>query len=91
MPPASERFARVRYDSTHLHCAFRISHVQAPRKKRAEALGDARLMDVLRGGESAAIVARFCVASFGRGVTERRQEPKRAVTGLGDGVGMVKS
>ena len=40
---------------------------------------------------SEAIVARFGVASFGRGVTERPQEPIRAVIGLGDGVGMVKS
>ena len=33
----------------------------------------------------------ICVGSFGRGVVECPQEPIRAVIGLGDGVGMVKS
>ena len=48
-------------------------------------------MDVVRGGESEAMVARFLVASFARRVVERPQEPVRVVVGHGDGVGMVKS
>ena len=57
-----------------------------------EALGELRAMDRLRGCGHEALAARFsCVASFGRGVVECPQEPIRAVIGLGDGVGMVKS
>ena len=48
-------------------------------------------MDVLRGGESEAFVARFCVAPCKRGVVERPLESVRAVFGEGDGVGMLKS
>ena len=50
-------------------------------------------MDVVRGGESEAMVARFLdlVASFARRVVERPQEPVRVVIGHSDGVGMVKS
>ena len=48
-------------------------------------------MDGLRGRENEAFAARFCMASFGRGVVECPQEPIRAVIELGDGVGMVKS
>ena len=74
-----------------MHCAFRFWHVQATRAYRVEALGDARAMDGLPGGESEAFAARFRVASVGRGVVERPWEPVRAVFGHGDGVGMVKS
>ena len=74
-----------------MHHAFRFLHVQATRAYCVEALGDARAMEGLRGCESVAFAARFCVASFGRGVVECPQEPIRAVIGHGDGVGMVKS
>ena len=65
--------------------------MQAAHAYLLEALGDVRLMDVLRGGESEAFVARFCVAPCKRGVVERPRESVRAVFGEGDGVGMVKS
>ena len=76
---------------THLPRAFRIWHVQATRAYRVEALGALHAMSLLRARESEAFVARSSRGVIRAASRLGCQEPVWAVSGHGEGEGMVKS
>ena len=80
----------MRTSDAQQHRAFRFAGVQATSAYHAEALDDARAMRRLRGRQSEACAARFFRGRFGSRVVRVGQEPIRAVSARGDGVGMVR-
>ena len=80
----------MRTPDAQLYRAFRFVDVQATSAYPLEALDDARAMRRLRGRQSEACAARFFRGRLGSRVVRVGQEPIRAVSAGGDGVGMVR-